>query len=154
MKKGLLAIYIFCTTTTLYAQNNNLKLWYNKSAGNVWESALPIGNGRLAAMVYGNTERECIKLNEATVWSGGPNQNNSTTALAALPEVRKLIFEGKNKEAAKLANDQIKSNRINGMMYQPVGNLNLQFAGQTQPENYRRELDLSTAVATTTYRIG
>ena len=153
MKKGLLAIYIFCTTTTLYAQNNNLKLWYNKSAGNVWESALPIGNGRLAAMVYGNTERECIKLNEATVWSGGPNRNDSPTALAALPGVRKLIFEGKNKEAAKLATDKIKSEKINGMMYQPVGNLNLHFPGHDKAENYYRELDLTKAVTTTSYSV-
>jgi alpha-L-fucosidase 2 len=135
------------------AQNADLKLWYNKPAGKVWEAALPIGNGRLAAMVYGNPDNECIKLNESSVWSGGPNRNDSETSLEALPEVRKLIFEGKNKEAALLATQKIKSNKINGMQFQPVGNLNLQFPGHGQFTNYRRELDLERAVATTTYTV-
>jgi len=139
----------FCISAS--AQDTQLKLWYDKPAGNVWEQALPLGNGRLAAMVYGNPEKECIKLNEATVWSGGPNRNDSETALAALPQVRQLIFDGKNKEAADLAQKQIKSNKINGMQYQPVGNLLLNFLGHDQFTNYYRELDLERAVATTTY---
>ncbi|HEY0245287.1 MAG TPA: glycoside hydrolase family 95 protein, partial [Mucilaginibacter sp.] len=152
MKKGILTLLFLSAAVTLFAQNN-LKLWYDKPSGSVWERALPIGNGRLAGMVYGNTERECIKLNEATVWSGGPNRNDSPTALAALPEVRKLIFEGKNKEAAKLAREKIKSEKINGMMYQPVGNLNLYFPGHDNVEHYYRELDLTKAVATTSYTV-
>jgi len=152
MRKYLFLILLGLSVSA-FAQNNNLKLWYNKPTGKVWEAALPLGNGRLAAMVYGNPENECIKLNEATVWSGGPNRNDSETSLEALPEVRKLIFEGKNKEAAQLAAEKIKSNKINGMQFQPVGNLNLQFPGHEQFTNYRRELDLERAIATTTYTI-
>jgi len=153
MRRISFLIMFFGLAVSAYAQNADLKLWYNKPAGKVWEAALPIGNGRLAAMVYGNPDNECIKLNEATVWSGGPNRNDSETSLEALPEVRKLIFEGKNKEAALLATQKIKSNKINGMQFQPVGNLNLQFPGHDQFTNYRRELDLERAVATTTYTV-
>jgi len=153
MRKFLLFLGLSSSALFVYGQGSNLKLWYNKPSGSVWEQALPIGNGRLAAMVYGNPENECIKLNESTVWSGGPNRNDSETALAALPGVRKLIFEGKNKEAALLASQQIKSNKINGMQYQPVGNLYLHFPGHDQYTNYRRELDLERAVTTTTYTV-
>ncbi len=151
--KNCLVFLWMCFAISASAQDAQLKLWYNKPAGNVWEQALPLGNGRLAAMVYGNPEKECIKLNEATVWSGGPNRNDSETALAALPQVRQLIFDGKNKEAADLAQKQIKSNKINGMQYQPVGNLLLNFPGHDQFTNYYRELDLERAVATTTYTV-
>jgi len=147
----LFVFVLLCFTLPALAQNTDLKLWYNKPAGMVWEAALPIGNGRLAGMVYGNPDKECIKLNEGTVWSGGPNRNDSETALAALPDVRKLIFEGKNKEASDLALQKIKSNKINGMQFQPVGNLYLAFAGHGQYSNYHRELNLEHAVATTTY---
>ena len=85
------------------AQEQKLILWYDKPAGTVWEAALPLGNGRLAAMVYGNPEKEILKLNEATIWSGGPSRNDGPEALTALPEVRSLIFAGKYAEAAKLA---------------------------------------------------
>ncbi|MDB5125558.1 MAG: hypothetical protein JWP94_3687 [Mucilaginibacter sp.] len=135
------------------AQDAQLKLWYNKPAGNVWEQALPLGNGRLAAMVYGNPEKESVKLNEATVWSGGPNRNDSETSLEAVAQVRELIFEGKNKEAADLASKKIKSNKINGMQFQPVGNLNLYFPGHESFTNYYRELDLKRAVTTTAYTV-
>ncbi|MDB5110320.1 MAG: hypothetical protein JWR67_1434 [Mucilaginibacter sp.] len=153
MKRYILILLLLSATATVFAQDNNLKLWYDKPSGKVWERALPVGNGRLAGMIYGNTERECIKLNEATVWSGGPNRNDSHSALAALPEVRQLIFEGKNKEAAKLASEKIKSEKINGMMYQPVGNLYLDFPGHKDAEKYYRELDLTKAVATTSYTV-
>jgi len=152
MKKCLVLLWM-CFAISVSAQDAQLKLWYDKPAGNVWEQALPLGNGRLAAMVYGNPGEECIKLNEATVWSGGPNRNDSETALAALPQVRQLIFDGKYKEAADLAAQKIKSNKINGMQYQPVGNLNLYFPGHDQFTNYYRELDLERAVATTTYTV-
>jgi alpha-L-fucosidase 2 len=151
MIKKLLFFASLCFTTAATAQNAGLKLWYKQPAGKVWEAAMPLGNGRLAAMVYGNPDKECIQLNEATVWSGGPNRNDSETSLAALPEVRKLIFEGKNKEAAALATQKIKSNRINGMQYQPVGNLLLNFPGHDSYTGYRRELDLTKAVTTTNY---
>jgi alpha-L-fucosidase 2 len=153
LKKSILTMALLSVTATVFAQNNNLRLWYDKPSGKVWERAMPIGNGRLAGMVYGNPERETIQLNEATLWSGGPNRNDSYSALAALPEVRKLIFEDKHKEAATLATREIKSNKINGMCYQPVGNFYLNFPGHEHYNNYYRELDLTKAVATTTYTV-
>ena len=110
------------------------KLWYKTPAGRVWEAALPLGNGRLAAMVYGNPASELIRLNESTIWSGGPNRNDNPDALAALPEVRKLIFEGKHKEAGKLATEKMQS-KIHGMKYQPAGDLKLNFPGHEAFEN-------------------
>jgi alpha-L-fucosidase 2 len=163
IKNSLVLFMLLCCTANVFAQQNNLKLWYNKPAGydipgdkdkdRIWTKALPIGNGRLAAMVYGNPDHECIKLNEGTVWSGGPNRNDSHSSLAALPEVRKLIFEGKIADAAAIASKEIKSEKINGMCFQPVGNLNLDFAGHENYENYYRELDLQRAVTTTTYTV-
>ncbi|WP_338868781.1 glycoside hydrolase family 95 protein [Spirosoma sp. SC4-14] len=137
--------------STQAQQSTSLKLWYKQPAGTTWTSALPIGNGRLGGMVYGNPDQEIIKLNESSVWSGGPNRNDNPDALAALPTIRKLIFDGKQAEAQKLAAKSIESKKINGMMYQPVGNLVLNFPGHQQSSNYYRELDIERAVATTTY---
>lgn len=136
-----------------FPQQDNLKLWYNKPAGTIWEAALPLGNGRIAAMVYGNPEQELIRLNESTVWSGRPNSNDNPDALQALPEVRKLIFEGKYAEAGKLAEKNIQSKAIHGMNYQPVGDLELDFPGHGAYTSYYRELDLAKAVAKTTYTV-
>jgi len=153
IKKSILTLTLLSWLTLAFAQQNNLKLWYDKPSGKVWERALPVGNGRLGAMVYGNPEKEIIQMNESTVWSGGPSRNDSKSALAALPEVRKLIFENKRAEAAALASREIKSEKDNGMCYQPVGNLYLNFPGHDRYENYYRELDISRAVATTSYTV-
>lgn len=135
------------------SQQMVLKLWYDQPAGKFWEAALPIGNGRLAAMVYGSTDKEIIQLNETSVWSGGPSRNDPDDALSALPEVRKFIFEGKYTEAANLATQKIKSNPNNGMKYQPVGNFFLSFPGHEKVENYYRELDIEKAIAKTSFSI-
>ena len=82
---------------------------------------MPIGNGRLGAMVYGNVETETIQLNEHTVWSGSPNRNDNPLALDSLPEIRKLIFDGKQKEAERMANRVIISKKSHGQMFEPVG---------------------------------
>ncbi|MEO8886572.1 MAG: glycoside hydrolase family 95 protein [Mucilaginibacter sp.] len=152
-KVSLLTIMLLSCFAMANAQQNNLKLWYNKPSGKVWERAMPVGNGRLAAMVYGNPEREFIQMNESSVWSGGPSRNDSKSALAALPEVRRLIFENKRPEAAALASKEIKSEKDNGMCYQPVGNLYLTFPGHDHYDNYYRDLDISKAIATTTYTV-
>lgn len=136
-----------------FSQHKHLKLWYTAPAGNAWEAALPLGNGRIAAMVYGNPADELIRLNEATVWSGSPNRNDNPRARAALPQIRKLLFEGHYQEAGKLAGQTIQSEKINGMMYQPVGDLHLRFSGHEQPGDYYRELDLEKAIATTSYTV-
>jgi len=137
------------------AQNENrLRLWYDHPSGDTWENALPIGNGRLGAMVYGNVSTDIIQLNEHTVWSGGPNRNDNPLSLDSIAEMRRLIFEGKQKEAEQLANKVIVSKKSQGQMFEPVGNLQLHFDGHDQCSNYSRELDIEKAIATTTYKVG
>lgn len=153
--KHTIAVCVIALLTSLpaLAQRTELKLRYDRPSGKVWEAALPVGNGRLAAMVYGNPESELIRLNENTVWSGSPNRNDNPHALAALPEIRQLIFDGKMKEASQMAAKNIQAEKINGMCYQPVGDLELAFPGHEQYTGYERELDLQTAVAATTYTV-
>ncbi len=137
-----------------YSQTSSgLKLWYDQPAGKTWENALPIGNGRLGAMVYGNVENETIQLNEHTVWSGSPNRNDNPAALASLPEIRQLIFDGKQKDAEQLANKTIITKKSHGQMFQPVGNLMLRFPGHENFSEYYRDLDLERAIAKTTYTV-
>ena len=149
-------IYLFLLFWSSYfigVAQQNLKLWYSQPSGAIWENALPIGNGRLGGMVYGNVGRETIQLNEHTVWSGGPNRNDNPAALSSLPEIRKLIFDGKHKEAEKLANQSIISMQSHGQMFQPVGNLNLSFDGHEKYTDYYRELDIEKAITKTTYTV-
>src|SRR6476619_7400981 len=116
------------SATVIHAQNNTaLKLWYNKPSGKVWENALPIGNGRLGAMIYGNVEQETIQLNEHTVWSGSPNRNDNPLALDSLAIIRQLIFDGKQKDAERIANRVIISKKSHGQKFEPVGSLQLTF---------------------------
>ena len=91
-----------------------MKLWYKTPAGKTWENALPIGNGRQGAMIYGNAEKETIQLNEHTVWSGSPNRNDNPMALDSLALIRKYIFEGKRKEAEKTAGRSIITKKSHG----------------------------------------
>ncbi|RYF57214.1 MAG: glycoside hydrolase family 95 protein, partial [Cytophagaceae bacterium] len=146
--------WLLLLASTGFSQSPSLKLWYREPAGSVWENALPVGNGRLGAMVYGNVEKDIIQLNEHTLWSGSPNRNDNPAALASLPEIRRLIFAGQQKEAERLANQTIITKQSNGQIFQPLGNLNLTFPGHKQVAYYRRELDIEQAIARTTYRIG
>jgi alpha-L-fucosidase 2 len=140
--------------TTGFSQNGKtLKLWYKQPAGTTWENALPVGNGRLGAMIYGNVEKETVQLNEHTVWTGSPNRNDNQDALAALPEIRKLVFEGKQKEAQQLAAKTIQSKKSHGQMFQPVGSLQLVFDGHNNYRQYYRELDIEKAMAKTVYSV-
>lgn len=152
----IFSILLLFLATTGFSQeeSSGLKLWYKQPSGETWENALPIGNGRLGAMIYGNVATETIQLNEHTVWSGSPNRNDNPAALASLPEIRKLIFEGKHKEAEKLANQTIITKQSHGQMFQPVGSLHLAFEGHETYANYYRELDLEKAVSKTTYDVG
>lgn len=152
MKRFILIIFSIFFWFSIYGQSHTaLKLWYNKPAGENWTDALPLGNGFLGAMVYGNPEKEVISLNEGTVWAGGPNRNDDPDALNALPEVRKLLFENRYADAQALAGKTMISRKSQGMMFQPIGSLYLKFQGHDQPSDYYRELNLETAVAKTTY---
>jgi len=146
----LLIIGALLTVYQVKAQQN-LKLWYNKPAAN-WNEALPIGNGRIAAMVFGNTDKEQLQLNEETVWAGGPHNNVNPDARAVVPQLRELINQKKYVEAQALANAKMFSKQ-NGMPYQTVGSLYIQFPGHEKAVNYYRDLDISKAVSTVSYAV-
>ena len=131
---------------------SSLKLWYDKPAAQ-WVEALPIGNGRLGAMVYGHPCRETWQLNENTVWAGQPNRNDNPLALEALPEVRKLIFNQQFGEAQALIDQRFISKTSHGMPYQTVGNLRFIFPGHEKFSNYYRELDLENAAVLSRYMV-
>ena len=128
-------------------------LWYDRPAKE-WLEALPVGNGRLGAMVFGGVERERIQLNEDTLWAGGPHDYTNPEALAALPEIRKRIFAGDWSGAQDLVNSHFMSRPLGQASYQTLGSLILtQHAGANAPTQYHRQLDLDTAVARTSYVI-
>jgi alpha-L-fucosidase 2 len=133
-------------------EGTDMRLWYERPAAQ-WIEALPIGNGRLAAMVFGGTENERVQLNECTLWAAGPYDPSHPDALAALPEARRLIFEGKWQEAQNLVGARMMARPLQQMPYQPVGDLRLSFPGHAAATDYRRQLDLDTAVASTTYTV-
>jgi alpha-L-fucosidase 2 len=129
-----------------------LKIWYDKPADE-WVEALPIGNGRLGAMVFGGIETERIQLNEESVWTGGPIERANPEALENLDKVRQLLFEGKYAEGDRLAQEKIMGTRIDGgkHTYQTLGDLFLEFEGLGEITNYKRELDLRNAITTTIF---
>ena len=160
--RGLLHLIALMTASialTAAAQDNSrppLTLWYHQPAGTDWNAALPIGNGRLGAMDFGGVERERLQLNEDSVWEGYKRDGANSNALAALPEVRKLLFEGKNEEASDLAAKTMMGIPTRIKSYQPLGDLIMEDLNKSTnaPTNYRHELDLDTGIATTTYDLG
>lgn len=137
----------------LYAQRHTpLKLWYDRPAAN-WNEALPIGNGRLAAMVFGDPGNERIDLNEETVWAGGPNNNVQPEAFPVLQQTRSLLFERKYVEAQRLADSLLKPYGNSGMPYQPVGTLKITFPGHRNVSHYVRDLDLEKAITSVSYDV-
>src|SRR5688572_22996480 len=135
------------------AGNRPLVLWYDKPARQ-WVEAAPIGNGRIGAMVYGGVPLERLQLNEDTLYAGGPYDPNNPESLQALPEARRLIFEGKYQQAHDLVGARMMATPIKQMPYQPVGDFRLEFAGHSEIANYRRELNLDTAIASISYAAG
>ncbi|MGQ9698768.1 MAG: glycoside hydrolase family 95 protein [Armatimonadota bacterium] len=154
----------------------SLSLWYAEPAPidpptpNTWQTpegwarALPIGNGRLGGMVYGGTTRERVQLNEDSVWSGGPQDSDNPEALQYLPEVRRLLFQGRYAEAQELASRRLVcrgqgSGHGNGARvafgcYQTLGDMTLAFPGHDAHTGYQRELDLDSAVVSVSYSVG
>ena len=125
-------------------------LWYRQPA-KVWEEALPIGNGRLGAMLFGGVTDERLQLNEDTLWDGYPLDASNPDALKVLPEVRKLLFEGKNKEAEALAGAHMMGRPAGVKPYQSLAELLIETPAGASAAAYRRTLDLTQAVATVNY---
>jgi len=146
--KQLILTILLLAAVTFKTQAQPHKLWYSKPAAG-WLEALPIGNSHMGAMVYGGTDTEEIQLNEETFWSGSPYENNSSESLAVLPEVRRLIFEGKEYEASKLI-DRHFMKGPHGMRFLPLGSVKLSL-GHKDVSRYERALNLSNATATTSY---
>ncbi len=129
------------------------RLWYRRPADE-WVQALPVGNGRLGAMVFGGTHTERLQLNENSLFSGGPYDTANPRAREGLPKVRELIFAGRYAEAEKLANETLLGVPNRQMSYQPLAELLLVFPGLDGVRGYERSLDLDEAVATTRFRAG
>src|SRR5262249_39006616 len=124
-------------------QTGALTLWHGQPAPQ-WDHATPVGNGRLGAMVFGNTARERIQLNEETRWSGGPQGTVNVGAVAEIGTGRGLPFRGNPREAMELADQTMMSQPPRLLPYQTLGDLWLAFAGRDAAPDYRRELDLAS----------
>jgi alpha-L-fucosidase 2 len=164
------SIFTFLALGALFSQTGSgadvspISLWYTQPAA-VWTEALPVGNGRLGAMVYGGVARERIQLNEDSLWSGGPQFADNPDALKHLDEVRALLLQGKYAEAEALTYETLVcqgagSGKGQGAYvpfgsYQTLGDILLDFGDESiEPEEYDRALDLDTAIATVRYRVG
>ncbi|MDO5523381.1 MAG: glycoside hydrolase family 95 protein [Bacteroidia bacterium] len=134
------------------AQSNDLTLWYNQPAAN-WNEALPIGNGRLGAMVFGNPATEIIQLNEESVWAGSQINNNNPQALKNLPAFRDAIFNNRFDEASDIAAKYFLGTPPRIRSYQPLGDLVIRYGWDEPVTDYKRELNLRTAVSATQFKI-
>ena len=155
MNKRLLLTLLFSALlfpAMFAADNNPMVLWYDKPAAD-WNAALPVGNGRLGAMIFGIPAVERIQLNEGTVWAGSPNNNFNPDAKEALPKIRQLIFEGKYGEAQKLADEKIMPSKNSGMPYQSMGDFYISFPGHDNYTDYHRDLNIANAVASVSYKV-
>ena len=150
MKKIQVAIFSLFLSVNAFSQNADLKLWYNRPALD-WNEALPLGNGRLGAMVFGTPAVERLQLNEETIWAGSPNSNAHRLEDGVLETVRRLIFEEKYVEAENMATQKIMSQTNHGMPYQLMGDLFIAFPGHNRYSDYYRDLDIGNAVASVSY---
>ena len=151
--KRILSTLFICAFTSIAVNAQQHKLWYSKPASH-WLEALPIGNSHLGAMVYGGTDIEQIQLNEETFWSGSPHDNNNPNAKIAIKDVRKLIFAGKEEQADSIIGRSFFKGP-HGQKFLPLGDLSLKFNYQSnsEPTNYRRELNLGDALNTTSFEV-
>ena len=151
MKKTLLIALVTMISFSCSSQNNDLKLWYDTPASQ-WTDALPLGNGRLGAMVFGTPAQERIQINEETIWGGGPHNNVNYAAKDGLDKIRQALWEGRRSDAQALCDEYISSKSAHGMPYQTAGSLMLDFDGITDFTDYYRELDINRAVALTRFK--
>jgi alpha-L-fucosidase 2 len=149
----IIAFVIVQSCSCTVQEKENLTLWYEKPAEK-WEEALPVGNGRLGAMIYGGISQDHIQFNEETLWSGEPHDYSNKEASQYLEKIRSLIWQGKQKDAEKLALERFMSVPLHQKKYQPFGDLWLTFPENESISGYRRELNLSNAVCKTSYKAG
>ena len=153
---GLFLLLGFTVSSFNAVAQQLLKLHYDKPAQN-WNEALPLGNGRLGLMAFGNPEREHLQLNEETVWAGEPGNNVPVNTSSQINEIRNLLFQGKNQQAQALSNQtfprQAPADLNYGMPYQTVGDLWITFPGHQNYSNYYRDLDISNATSTVSYQV-
>ena len=156
-KNWWIGVVCLLVSSNAWADGGPLKLWYDKPASK-WVEALPIGNGRLGAMVFGGTAEARYQFNDDTLFSGEPHDYAHRGAVKYLPVLRQLLFDGKQGEAHQLGNKEFMSVNTRGSnrqeAYQPFGDLTLKFPGHEKVEGYRRELDIDQAVAAVQYGVG
>ncbi|MBN2181112.1 MAG: glycoside hydrolase family 95 protein, partial [Sedimentisphaerales bacterium] len=153
MRKTLFVIISNVLLISSAAFATDLVLWYQRPATE-WTEALAIGNGRLGAMVFGGISEEHLQFNEDTIWNGEPHEYQHEGAAEFLPEIRQLIADGKQAQAERLASREFMSIPLRQKAYQPFGDLRISFQNHDNVTNYRRQLDLDTAVTSVTYNIG
>lgn len=146
----LTALYSGCFRP---AENEDMELWYNHPA-EVWNEALPAGNGRLGVMVYGNPVNECIQINEESLWAGSKINNNNPEALKNLAALRQAIFAGEFEKAEKIGSDYFVGTPPRIRSYQPVGNLKIRYLMTDSISDYRRSLTLNTGIIKTKFGSG
>jgi len=148
----ILQTFILLSACVATTPESTLKLWYDQPAEQ-WTEALPVGNGRLGAMVFGGVETEHIQFNEETLWTGSPNSYSHLGAYNYLEEIRQLLQDNKQEEAQDLAMKEFMSIPLNQKEYQPFGDLYLEFPGHKEYTGYSRELDIENAISRTTYKV-
>jgi len=147
-----LAIITSCNLDDNDQIKPSLVLHYDKPA-TTWTEALPVGNGRLAGMVYGGTASETIQFNEETLWAGQPHDYAKPGAYQYLETLRNLLWEGKQAEAHRLANEKFMSQPFGQFCYQPFGNILLGFPGHDMVSNYLRMLNIENAISKVSYEL-
>ena len=150
----LLAAVLLCAANPSFAAGNPAtRLWYAQPAEK-WTDALPIGNGRMGTMIFGGVFDERIQFNEDTLWKGQPHDYVREGAGEQLTEIRSLLAEGNITNAIALARSNFLSDPVRQKAYQPFGDLRLHFPGTADVTDYRRDLDLASAIASVSYRLG
>ena len=149
---GLLVLFLAVSQFNLVSAQTVNQLFYNEPA-NKWVEALPLGNGRMGAMVYGGVEEDRIQFNEETLWTGEPHDYSHKGAYKHLPKIQHLLAEGKQKEADALAAKEFMSVPLHQKAYQPFGDLIMKFPEHSSYSNYKRVLNIDNAIATTSYSV-
>jgi alpha-L-fucosidase 2 len=151
--KNLINLFLIVFPVFVFGQNEDLKLWYQQPAAK-WTEALPLGNGRLGAMVHGRVDQELFQLNEESVWAGSKINNNNKQSAAHLKEIQEAIFESRFDDAKELATKYMVGTPARIRSYQPLGNLRVLYPwSKSDSKDYSRTLLLNEGLHTTSFNI-